>query len=404
LAISVVVVLAYPATAGASGFQDIATQVGVAQSDQSFDTRVFDYNGDGLQDFLYSPQNDTAGRQLWRGNPDGTFTLVTHLRSSLTKDQHACTTADFDHNGLPDIYCVMGAMHSTRTKANPLWLQQADGSWKLNEASGAQDPYGRGYSTTALDANGDGWQDLFVDNDHPRADGMPTPNRLFLNRGTDVHGAWLGFADAGPNSGVEFEQGKRGCDFSTDFNGDGHADIVFCGTVMHFFQNNGDGTFTDVSTQKLGKNGFIATDAKLVDLNGDRLLDLVFMKNGTEGVRLGTTSGAFAPATLTHPMTYGRAVELADLNGDGILDIYALQGNGTPGCTDCPTNYPDAIYLGAISATGTYSSGVAGTFTTTATGSGDTVNAINIKGHNDVIVGNGANLTSGPLQLWAWTP
>ena len=146
---------------------------------------------------------------------------------------------------------------------------------------------------------------------------------------------------------MEVEQGDRGCDFSTDFNSDGHPDIVFCGhTGVHFYQNNGDGTFTDVSVSKLGTSTFFASDVKLADVNGDGLLDMVYIRNGQEGVRLGTPSGMFASATLTHVMTFGRSLEVADVNGDGYLDIYALEGNGVPGCLTCTTNYPDYLYLG----------------------------------------------------------
>jgi hypothetical protein len=172
---------------------------------------------------------------------------------------------------------------------------------------------------------------------------------------------------------------------------------------MYFYQGNGDGTFTDVSVQKVGSNGLFAADAKLADINGDGLLDLIYIKNGQEGVRLGTLTGTFAKASLTHTQTYGRSLEVADLNGDGMLDIYALQANGTPGCSNCPSNQPDHIYLGGVAA-GKYTSGTTGVYQTTATGSGDTANGILINGQTDVIVGNGANLISGPLQLWAWQP
>ncbi len=396
-----------PASAQTASFSDIASQAGIAQTAQSFNTLVFDANGDGVSDFLYSPQNDTLGRQLWLGNANGTFTLAAHLKGSVTSDQHGCTTADFDHNGLPDVYCALGAIHGTRQKANPLWLQQPGGSWQLDETSGAQDGYGRGYSAAALDANGDGWPDLFVDNFYPRPDGIPTPDRLFINLGDDASGHWLGFQDEGAASGVEQEEGGRGCDFTTDFNGDTIPDIVFCGTAhLFFYQGNGDGTFTNVSSQKLGSNVAFVSDARLVDVNRDGYLDLVYIRNAQEGVRLGTASGTFAGQTLTHALTYGRTLEVSDLNGDGIPDIYALEGNGTPGCTTCMTNYPDYVYLGGVPSAGKYTSGTAGTYTLNTPnqgGSGDTVNAIHLpSGGNAVIVGNGANLINGPLQLWAW--
>ena len=398
-----------PSPAFASGLVDVSAQAGVAQTDQSFNTLTFDFNGDAIQDFVYSPQNDKAGRQLWKGNPDGTFTLVAHLKGTVTSDQHGCTTADFDRNGLPDLYCALGAVYGSRQKENPLWLQQPGGAWKLDETSGAQDGYGRGYSAAAIDANGDGWPDLFVDNFYPRPDGVPTPDRLFINRGDDASGNWLGFEDEGASSGVEQQQGGRGCDFATDFNGDGKQDLVFCGTThLFFYQGNGDGTFTDVTAQKLGAKVSFVSDVRLVDLNGDGFQDLVYIRNGQEGVRLGSASGLFGPQTLTHPLTFGRTLEVADVNGDGIQDIYALEANGLPGCMTCLTNYPDFLYLGGSSGSGKYTSGTSGTFTVNTpnqSGSGDTVNAITLpSGQTDLIVGNGANLINGPLQMWQWQP
>jgi VCBS repeat protein len=398
LAVALAALVAPSAARASVTVTDNAQQAGVFQISQSFDTLVFDYNGDGLQDFLYSPQNAPAGRQLWRNNGDGTFTLVTYLKGSVTTDQHGCTTADYDGNGLPDVFCSLGAVHGTRTKADPLWLQQPDGSWTLDEASGAQDPLGRGYSATTLDANGDGLPDLFLDDFHPRADSQPTPDRLYLNLGADpATGAWLGFADD-PGSGLETEQGNRGCDLTTDFNHDHLPDIVFCGTgTVRMYQNNGDGTFTDVHSAYLGGTSWFASDLKFADVNGDGRDDLIYIRSGQMGVRLAKATGTlYAPASVTRAMTAGRSVEVADVNGDGKLDIYALQGNGAPGCTTCKTNYPDHLYLGDG----------AGHFTETPIpnvtgGSGDTVDAIHLTptAPASLLVANGANLIAGPLEL-----
>jgi hypothetical protein len=379
----------------------VAQPAGVYQVAQSFDTLPFDFNGDGLTDFLYSPQNG-GPRQLWQNKGDGTFTLATTMSWAVnTKDQHSCASADVDHNGLPDVYCALGAIHGTRTKSNSLFLQELPGTFTDVGASvGVDDPSGRSYSATFLDANHDGWPDLFVDDMHPRTDGLPTTDRLFLNLGADpVDGHWLGFQDD-PGSGVELEQGDRGCDFTADFNHDGLDDIVFCGsTTMRWYRNNGDGTFTDVHIQLLG-GPFFASDAKLTDVNGDGIADLVYAKVPQWGVRLGTASGTFAKAR-TWPLTAGRMVEVGDVDGNGTPDVYVLQGNGTPGCNkSCPTNYPDYLY----------SNDGHGNFTQVATinasGSGDTVDRIDVNndGTFELIVGNGANLTPGPLQLLGWTP
>jgi hypothetical protein len=402
LAAVAMVAVASPAR-GSVTVTDNATRAGIAQTVQSFDTAVADYNGDGRQDFLFSPQNG-GPRQLWRQAADGTFQKRLTLRwSASTSDQHGCTWADADQNGLLDVYCTLGAMHANRTKQNNLWMQTKPGTFADEAvAAGVDDAPGRGYSATFFDANNDGWPDLFVDNNFPRPDGLPTPNRLFLNLGEDSGGHWFGFQDQ-PESGLEKEEGGRGCDLATDFNRDGLQDLVFCGKgTVHMYQNNGDGTFTDVHQAYIGAAKWSAADLKFADVNGDGLRDLVFIRATQVGVRLAKANQTvFLGASQVKTLNAGRMVDVGDFNGDGLLDLYALQGNGAPGCmiSDCPDNHTDYLYPGTSP----------GKFSTTpisidAAGSGDTVNSILVAGQLNMIVANGANLTNGPIQLLAVTP
>lgn len=391
-----VAVLASPGAAQAANLvTDVAVPSGVAQTAQSFDVATVDYNGDGAMDYLYSPQNG-PGRQLYRNNGDGTFTIAATLAGSLTTDQHDCRWADVDHNGLVDAYCTLGATGGRRVKANSLFLQTSPGTFTDTAiTAGVDDPVGRGRSAIFLDANADGWLDLYVVNyGKERVNGVPAPNRFFLNRGADPAGAWLGY-QAAPEWGAETQDGDRGCAFSADMNGDARPDLVYCGIGGVKVWLNTGSSFT-ASTAAFGA-GFAAADLELADVNGDGIRDAVFVRLRQTGVRLGTASGTYAPASQLRTLTAGRDLAVADFTGDGVLDVYVLQGNGAPGCTSCATNYPDTLLVGTVNGKLTPLAGVP----QASTGSGDLAEPlVGAPGSRPMIlVANGANLRSGPVQL-----
>ena len=388
-------VLAAVAAADATSVTDTASADGVITPVQSFGITPNDFNGDGITDVLFIPQNKTPGL-LYRGNADGTYTLDQYLGSN--PDHHGCAAGDVDRNGLLDFYCVYGASHSGPAKANELWLQTSPDVFQNDAvAAGVTDPWGRGRNAVLFDANNDGWPDLFVTNDHPRPDGIPTPDRFFLNRGADpITGKWLGFQDS-PSFGLDVEEGNRGCVYSVDFNHDGWNDLVFCGSGgVHFDQNTGGTGFVNVAATWLGSATWTAADTAMGDINHDGVPDLVYAKLTQFGVRLGLPAGGFAKATQLRKVTAGRSVALADVNGDGWPDVYLLQGNGKPGCgKSCLTNYPDVMLINT-----------AGVLTPlpvpeATTGHGDLAVTVT---PTRIWVANGADLYTGPVQVLDFAP
>jgi hypothetical protein len=373
--------LPVPATAGPRTVVvavDEAPAAGIAESTQTWSATVNDFNGDGWPDFFLSRHGEATG-QLFENDRQGHFAEAGAGTFRL-RDRHGCTSADVDGNSRPDVFCSIGASRGTAVKSNELWVQQADGNF-LDRAFpfDVQDSFGRGRESIFFDATGDGWPDLFVGNYDFRTDGLPTPNRLFVNQGGQS------FADA-PQEGLDRPVGAH-CAQGGDVNGDGREDLLVCGTRLFLYRNDGPSGFTDVAAQ-MGVGTDRPGQAVMADLNGDGLLDLAEVSATRLTVRL-QQGGAFQTA-FTYALVTGAAVGAGDVNGDGRADLYVVQG------ARGGQNDPDVMLQN--DGTGTAFSELP--IPETTVGKGDRVYPIDFdrNGLMDFLVLNGAD-TDGPLQL-----
>lgn len=127
-----------------------------------------------------------------------------------------------------------------------------------------------------------------------------------------------------------------------DLDSDGDLDIVIANVQLftsfepqnQVLLNDGTGTFS-ILADALPANGLSTFDIDLADLNGDAVLDLVEANWRGRGagpfkVFLGRGDGAFSPLALPSLdfEEAGLDVEIADLNGDGKLDLYLCSRGG----------------------------------------------------------------------------
>jgi len=352
--------------------------------DWTFSASVADFNGDGWPDIFIARHWHPAN--LWLNNQDGTFSQSPDASYFTSiKDRHDCLAADFSQSGLQDMFCSVGADRGSAAKANALYVQQPGGTF-VDEAyqEGVTDPWGRGRYGAVLDANNDGYPDIFYGTESLRPDGMPSVDRFYINSGQGS------FVDD-PAMGLDMNIGSL-CAHTVDYNNDGRPDLLVCGETggLHLFRNDQGQGFTDVSSS-LG-TPIKAVDAAMVDINHDNRPDLVTLTGTVLAERLQLANHTFGKQKILQKnIKSARSLAVGDVNGDNNPDIYVVCGRtGSQNAQD---------YLLTLNATGGLLAQM--TIPQATVGGGDTAYPIDYThdGLSSFLVLNGQVPNAGPIQL-----
>jgi hypothetical protein len=196
--------------------------------------------------------------------------------------------------------------------------------------------YTAGVTYTAVaDVNGDGKPDLVVSNSCANNACSFGDVGILLGNGDGTFQAEMGYYDSGGNHATSVAV--------ADVNGDGKPDVIVTNQGFEpgalgpvgVLLGNGDGTFQPAVTYSSGASS--ALFAAVADVNGDGKLDLLVANEvGTVGVLLGNGDGTFQAAVVYDSgQDVSNFIVAADLRGDGRLDIVVtgdtvnvLLGNG----------------------------------------------------------------------------
>ena len=287
-----------------------------------------DFNGDGFPDIATLSNRGLMEVLLNKG--DGTFP-ATPTYYFIGEDYnnagfpHMLAVGDFNKDGHPDLVVADNQQDSAA-----VLLNNGDGTFK------APSYYVWADRTVAsvgvADLNGDGNPDFVLSTVE---DDSVT---IFLGKGD---GTFHGVRDYLP---ITISQGigtnvpvPQTVGFG-DFNGDGTKDMAAVDSANNsvtIFLNNGDGTFKETANYSTGASG---AGIAIADLNGDGKQDIVVGLNSNcgnnvgFGVLLGNGDGTFKPVVIYANSTSGGCsptLALADVNGDGKLDVVAVSGNSS---------------------------------------------------------------------------
>jgi hypothetical protein len=335
---------------------------------------LLDYDGDGWLDvFLVNgttlegfPKGQEPTSHLYRNKRDGTFEDVTE-RAGLAASgwgQGACA-ADYDNDGHEDLFV-------TYYGQDRLFRNQGDGRFAdvTAKAGLARTTTRWGVGCAFLDYDRDGRLDIFVANyidldlqAAPRPDsglcrykgikvacgppGLPGgKNALYRNQGDGS------FADVSERAGITRAAGTYGLGVSTlDFDDDGWTDLYVANdsNPATLYRNQRDGTFTDVASaagcafsQDAKPQAGMGVGIGDYDRNGTMDIFKTNFAGDTSTLYANTGQGfcedrTFAAGIGVNTRWLGWGTSFVDLDNDGWLDLFLVNGHVYPEVWQLPT-------------------------------------------------------------------
>lgn len=210
-----------------------------------------DYDADGDLD-LFLPNRAGARNGFFKNLGNGNFIDVTVEAGLDDSNGYAGVVAgDIDNDGYPDLY--LGGDGGVFFESSPSRLYHNNGDGTFTDISATSNTPGADVMSSAsmADFNNDGLLDIFTSGlGHNGAfvpPTVPSANALYLNNGD------LTFTDVSVTAGID--DLINACAVrASDHNNDGWMDIIVAGCLRGFshiilFENNKDGTFTDIADQ-----------------------------------------------------------------------------------------------------------------------------------------------------------
>ncbi len=278
-----------------------------------------DIDNDGDLDAIFA-QDFNRQPQLFTNNGSGVFSNVTGAQlPAMTLSSSRAQFGDIDNDGDLDLYITNGGGNRFGCGQYQVWVNDGTGTFTNETAS--RHPLGCVSSNMDCifgDVDGD------FDLDVKTASTGNNNSRLYINDGSGVF--TLDATVPGDSSCYSYDFG--------DMDGDGDLDLLGAngntGSTDILLENDGTGSYTNVSSQISPNLSLDDNDSKFFDYDNDGDLDLIIARLGSGGERIYENDGAgnYTQTSGVIQIITDSSLDLmvGDLDNDGDLDVLTAQG------------------------------------------------------------------------------
>ncbi|MGK0364072.1 MAG: hypothetical protein ACI85O_001126 [Saprospiraceae bacterium] len=244
---------------------------------------------------------------------------------------------DFNNDGLQDLFFAGNLM------PDKLYLNQGNLTFTdVTKQAGIKHDGGWSTGVTIADVNNDGHVDIYVSRELYDHQPQLRTNLLYINNGNGT------FIESAKKYGVADNQRTRHATF-LDYDKDGLLDLLLLtqppnpgsysehfGTTLlkpeyhlKLLKNTGEESFIDVSQEAGIKQTGFPNGVSTGDINNDGWTDIYVANDfyAPDFLFINNKNGTFsnnAPTALNHISYYSMGVDIADINNDGLLDIFVV--------------------------------------------------------------------------------
>ncbi len=239
---------------------------------------VGDLDNDGLEDIFFT--GNMSPNKVYRNLGNWKFDDITKSAGVAGKDvwTTGVSMADVNGDGLLDIYVCYSGKGKPEFRANELWINQGDFTFKDEATAYGLADLSNSTQGLFFDFDKDGDLDLYLLNHHIQA-----INEIEFDEVKKIRHPYAGdklyrnddgkFIDISEQAGIQGSALGFGLGIvSSDINQDGWPDILVTNDYIepdYLYINNGDGTFTDRMTEYFQHISHFSMGADISDINND---------------------------------------------------------------------------------------------------------------------------------------